>query len=442
MTRTGRPSRPGRVAGWIRVGVVTAAALVLAAVPAGATVAAGPAPEPPPVRVGPPAGRAPGPAPGLRSPPRCTPPAADAPADGVDAGAARVQLPDLHRLATGKGLLIAVVDTGVSPHPLFGNRLRGGGDFLTGGDGLDDCDGHGTAVAGLLAATGVGIAPAAEVLSIRQSSPSFDVPAAGGGRRPAGDLGTLSEAIVLAVRAGADVVNVSEAVCLPPGVAAEQGAGLHAALRFAVESDVVVVAAAGNVGSGGCANQGNGQVSLPGWFDGELLTVAAAGPDDAPAAFTVPGPWVDVGAPGTGLRSLAVGGGTTTSGTDGTSFAVPWVSGLAALVRERFPDLTAREVADRILATARRPAGGENDVLGHGVIDPIGALTAVPDVLTPAPDGSVATATLPGTVARPPAPGTGWPVDLTAAGVLLLAGALAGRRLHRRPTRDGRTDRG
>ena len=53
------------------------------------------------------------------------------------------------------------------------------------------------------------------------------------------------------------------------------------------------------------------QVSLPGWYGDDILTVGAVGPDDAPAAFTVPGPWVDVAAPGTGLRSLAVGGGTT-----------------------------------------------------------------------------------------------------------------------------------
>ena len=82
-----------------------------------------------------------------------------------------------------------------------------------------------------------------------------------------------------------------------------------------------------------------GQVALPGWFGDDLLTVGAVGPDDRPAAFTVPGPWVDVAAPGTGVRSLSVDGGTGAP-LDGTSFAAPYVAGLAALIRERRPDLT------------------------------------------------------------------------------------------------------
>ena len=116
-------------------------------------------------------------------------------------------------------MLIAVIDTGVFPHRLLGSRLRGGGDYLTGGDGLDDCDGHGTAVAGLLAAaaepsgrgsTPIGIAPGARLLAIRQSSSSFEVSDPDGTTRPAGDTRTLAEAVVLAVRGGADVINISE----------------------------------------------------------------------------------------------------------------------------------------------------------------------------------------------------------------------------------------
>jgi membrane-anchored mycosin MYCP len=406
-------------------------------------------PSPPPVRVAPPQGRRPGPAAGLRAPQRCTAARADAPDVPSDAGspAARLRLAEVQQLATGRGQVIAVIDTGVAPHPLLGSRLRGGADYLTGGDGLDDCDGHGTAVAGLLAAapvrgdrssTPIGIAPQARLLAIRQSSPSFDVPAPDGGRRPAGDTGTLAEAVVLAVRSGADVVNISEAVCLPADRAATAGAQLQAALRVAAAADVVVVAAAGNVGSGSCAADGQGQVVLPGWFDRDVLTVGAVGPDDAPAPFTVPGPWVDVAAPGTGLRSLAVGGGTT-GGLDGTSFAAPWVAGLAALVRERFPELTAAEVVDRILATARRAPGGAG-ALGYGVVDPVAALTALPVRLTPAPERAASAAAvaaeLPGTRPAPgPPPGPGRPLDLLATAALLTAAALTVAVLRRRPGR-------
>ena len=140
------------------------------------------------------------------------------------------------------------------------------GDYLTGGTGLADCDGHGTAVAGILAASAVGrddggvegMAPAAEVLAIRQSSPSFAVPGPDGTPRTAGDVRTLAEAIVLAVRSGATVINISEAVCLRARQAASQGAQVQAALRLAAGSDVVVVAAAGNAGVGSCATAGRG----------------------------------------------------------------------------------------------------------------------------------------------------------------------------------------
>jgi membrane-anchored mycosin MYCP len=431
-----------------RVTAVTAPASVAQFIAPGPTGEPAP-PGPPLVRVAPPRGLPPGPAPGIRPAARCAPPRADAP--GVPSGpgsvSARLRLADVQQLATGRGQVIAVIDTGIAPHPLLGSRLRGGGDYLTGGDGLDDCDGHGTAVAGLLAAgpvrgersaTPVGMAPQAQLLAIRQSSPSFDVPAPDGGRRSAGDTATLAEAVVLAVRSGADVVNISEAVCLPAARGAAAGAPLQAALRAAAAADVVVVAAAGNVGSGSCTADGQGQVALPGWYDADVLTVGAVGPDDAPAPFTMPGPWVDVAAPGTGLRSLAVGGGTT-GDLDGTSFAAPWVAGLAALICERFPELTAAEVVNRILATARR-APADGGAVGHGVVDPVAALTALPARLNPGPEelanAAAQVAELPGTrPAAAPAPAPDRPLDLLAAAALLAAAGVSIAVLRRRPRR-------
>jgi membrane-anchored mycosin MYCP len=356
-----------------------------------------------------------------------------------------MQLAAVHRLATGAGQVVAVIDTGVAAHPRLGSRLRGGGDFLTGSDGRVDCDGHGTAVAGIIAASvggrdggGVdGIAPDATILAIRQSSPSFQVPDGDGGLRPAGDVHTLAEAIVLAVRSGATVINISEAVCLPAEQAGVQGASIQAALRLAARSDVVVVAAAGNAGVGSCASAGQeppDQVALPAWYGDDILAVGAVGPDDAPAEFTVPGPWVDVAAPGTGLRSLAVGGGTTGTGVDGTSFAAPWVSGLAALLRERFPKLTTAQVVDRILATARRPSGGQSALLGRGVIDPVAALTAVPDVLSPDPPAHEVRVALPGTAPHPTTSSDDIPIG-QAAGALIAAVSTAAWLLRRRPAR-------
>ena len=433
-------------------GVVPAAASVTPGGPQAALPAVSPAddptpiagPQPPPLQATAPSGTRPGAAPGLRAPDRCAPPAADTTPTSAASGAERLQLTAAHRLATGAGQVVAVIDTGVSPHPRLGSRLRGGGDYLTGGSGLADCDGHGTAVAGIIAASAVGrgdggvegIAPAAQVLAIRQSSPSFEVAGPDGTPRAAGDVRTLAEAIVLAVRSGATVINISEAVCLRARQAATQGAQVQAALRLAARSDVVVVAAAGNVGVGSCAPAGQepaDQVALPGWYGDDILTVGAVGPDDAPAAFTVPGPWVDVAAPGSGLRSLAVGGGTTGDDLDGTSFAAPWVAGLAALLRERFPRLTAAQVVDRIVATARRPAGGRSALqVGRGVVDPLAALTAVPDVLPPDPPRA-ASAPLAGTTARKEVPPDSPVVPLAGAVVVVACLVAAASRLRRPP---------
>jgi membrane-anchored mycosin MYCP len=353
----------------------------------------------------------PGPEPGLRQVVECVAPG------GVGRGGG-LAVAQAHALADGSGVRVAVIDTGVAPHPRL-PTLTGGGDYLTGGEGLTDCDGHGTAVAGILAAVPdpaddvVGVAPGVEVLSIRQASPSFTVPVAGG-TRPAGDTATLAAAIGRAVRLGASVVTISEAVCLDPARAAAVGRPLAAALQAAADADVLVVAAAGNVGSGDCTG-GPGEVPLPAGAGGPptprtapngtadagivgtgrpgaladgVLVVGATAPDDSPAPFTLRGPWVDLAARGTALRSLAAGGGLTEPTLQGTSLAVPIVAGTAALVRQRFSTLTAAEVADRLVATARIQAAGA-DAVGAGVVDPLAALTALP---------------LPGSPADPDAP--------------------------------------
>lgn len=368
--------------------------------------------------------------PGIRQVSECAGPGGT----GLGGGLA---LAEAHTLADGAGIRVAVIDTGVAPHPRL-PRLRGGGDYLTGGDGLQDCDGHGTAVAGVLAAAPGpddevrGVAPGVEVIAIRQASPSFTV---AGGTRPAGDTATLAEALERAVWLGASVVTVSEAVCVDPARAALVGRPLAAALRTALAADVLVVAAAGNVGSGSCTGAA-GEVPLPaaaGYVPGSapladgVLAVGATTPDDAPAPFTVRGPWVDLPARGTDLRSLAPGGGLTGPTLAGTSLAVPIVAGTAALVRQRFPELSAVEVAARLAATARRPAAGP-DAVGAGAVDPLAALTGLP-LPRSAADPREATAREPATPRPPTFPA--W-VPLTALAVLSLlvaaSPALARRR--------------
>jgi membrane-anchored mycosin MYCP len=325
-------------------------------------------------------------------------------------GQRRLRFPDLRKFATGAGQVVAVIDTGVTAHSRLAGRLRDGGDYVQGRNALDDCDGHGTLVAGIIAAaddpsTGfTGIAPDAQILSIRQSTrvlevryfderQGHDVQAT-----EVGNTTSLALAVVHAVAQGATVINISEAACFPAAVnqVNPPDLQLQAAVHYAADQNVVVVAAAGNADRTSRCNPPNEPgrtvqtVASPAWFDDDVLAVGAIREDGEPAAFTLSGPWVDVAAPGTEVVSLdpvrdsnrLTNFTVTAQGQvpiQGTSFATPYVAGLAALVRQRFPDLTARQVMERIKRTAMQAPGrdGHQDTLGHGMIDPVAALTDV-----------------------------------------------------------------
>lgn len=309
-----------------------------------------------------------------------------------------VNLDAVWPLSRGEGQKIAVIDTGVARHRLL-PRLIGGGDYVSHGDGTADCDGHGTIVAGIAAAAPSagfsGVAPDAAILSIRQSSNKF---AADGEATGVGDVETLAMAVRTAADLGATVINISSPACVPATEAPDDRA-LGAALSYAVDvRNVVVVVAAGNVGAG-CTQQ-DGPVGLPGepdwnsvrsvsspaWYDDLVLCVGSVGSSGATSVFSLAGPWVDVAAPGENLVSLHPDGEQLirTVGREapisGTSYAAPVVAGIAALVRARLPQLSAREVMRRIEDTARTPADGWNPYVGHGVVD---ALAAVSDSTTP-----------------------------------------------------------
>src|SRR6266498_3000765 len=272
---------------------------------------------------------------------------------------------ELPNFATGKGQKVAVIDTGGLNHDYLAGRLTGGGDYVVrGGDGLEDCDGHGTAVAGIIAAAPTdpdigfrGIAPAAEIVSIRHTSANYQFKdPATGGTSSAGNLITLAKAIMRAADTpGVRVMNISINNCRAASDPINKvETDLEAALRYAVEQrDVVVVASAGNFPEVSCSEQ-NGpdpqhptRLVFPNWFADYVLSVAAVTPKGELAPFSIEGPWVSVAAPGTDITSLNPADPHTlanqTFGKDGkpaplqgTSFAAPYVAGLAALVRDRF----------------------------------------------------------------------------------------------------------
>ncbi|MGV9798711.1 type VII secretion-associated serine protease mycosin [Mycobacterium sp. NPDC003449] len=361
----------------------------------------------------------------------------------------------------GQGQTVAVIDTGVQPGPRLPN-VDGGGDFIESTDGLTDCDGHGTSVAGLIAGQPgpdgfSGVAPAARLISIRQNSPRFAprTPAADAAEaRAAADVGNLARAVVRAADMGARIINISVVTCLPADKSVDQ-AGLGAALRYAaVEKDAVIVAAAGNTSGGvttgsSCESNplsgspidsrnwgGVTSVSIPSWWQPYVLSVGSLNSAGQPSGFTMAGPWVGISAPGENIASLsnAPGGGLSNAApTDqdklvplsGTSYAAAYVSGVAALVRSKFPDLTARQVVHRLTTTAQGAARSPSNVIGAGGVDPVAALTW--DVTDIPLDGPAAPEGKPIAAPPEPAPRDNTPriIAFAGAGALTLVAAAA-----------------
>jgi membrane-anchored mycosin MYCP len=286
------------------------------------------------------------------------------------------------QLSRGTGQRVAVIDTGISRHLRLPDVVPGG-DYVSTGDGTQDCDAHGTLVAGIIAAAAAsktdgfsGIAPEATLISIRQSSAKY-APTSDRSHAGVGDVDTLAKAVRTAADLGASVINISSVACAPAASALDDRT-LGAALAYAVDvKNAVVVAAAGNAGGAGqCPPQradANWQTITvavsPAWYDDYVLTVGSVNVRGVPSAFTLAGPWVDVAAPGEAVASLAP------EPVSGTSYAAPVVSGLAALIRARFPAMTARQVMRRIETTAHHPPSGWDPVVGNGTVDPLAAVS-------------------------------------------------------------------
>lgn len=293
----------------------------------------------------------------------------------------RVLLDEVWQKSTGKGVTVAVIDSGVDDdNPQLGPALTAGGkDFFNAkGDGTDDTNGHGTMAAGIIAAqpgeqlvpavdTGfVGVAPDARILPIRQN---------GGDEATKGTEDTLADAVNYAVARGAQIINISQDTV---GGRAP-GSKLRLAIRRAVvDAGVVVVAAAGN--SGDKENLDSWPAAYPG-----VLAVGASDRNNERAPFSQNKPYVGVLAPGVDMWSTVPKGGHCRG--DGTSFATPYVAGVAALILSVHPDYTPAQVVTLIEQSAQRSAPGHVDGVGWGVVDPLRALSTktVPG-RTPVPD--------------------------------------------------------
>ncbi|MFF5206863.1 S8 family serine peptidase [Streptosporangium sp. NPDC000396] len=280
------------------------------------------------------------------------------------------------RTSTGKGVTVAVLDSGVDPdHSDLVGSVTEGRDFTAGANppGVAPLRLHGTYMASLIAGHGhgpggadgvIGVAPKARVLSVRvileDEEPGFR------------EFNTaerfenvVARGIRYAVDHGADVINMS----ISKELATKEE---RAAIHYAISRGVVLVAAAGNEGAGKPDSTGYAPYSYPASFPG-VVSVAAADRRLRRASFSNWNPSVLVAAPGVDI--LGAGPGDEYWVGRGTSQATALVSGVAALIKAKYPKMSPALVVQALSAGAtRRPAGGYNTGMGFGVVNASRAL--------------------------------------------------------------------
>ncbi|MGH3730785.1 MAG: type VII secretion-associated serine protease mycosin [Micromonosporaceae bacterium] len=271
-----------------------------------------------------------------------------------------LDIAEAHKITRGEGVTVAVLDSGVDyGHPDLKGALLKGKTYAGGrGDGWEDSNGHGTAMASLIAGRGhgpgnrdgvLGIAPSANILPVRTGS---------------GDLDTsrgFEQGIEWAADHDADIISVSLAMV--------DITDIQESVTYALDKGAVVVAGVGNT------SQGHEEVMAPAVYPG-VVAVSGTDQDGNFAEESVSGSQVVMSAPGTDIMA---GGsddrGRYAAGT-GTSNSTALVAGAAALVKAKYPDLDAANVINRLIRTAddRGPEGRDSQY-GFGIVDPVAALT-------------------------------------------------------------------
>ncbi|MCL6733002.1 type VII secretion-associated serine protease mycosin [Streptomyces neyagawaensis] len=265
------------------------------------------------------------------------------------------------QISTGKGITVAVIDTGVDPdNPDLRGRVLDGKDFAPSsraGDEHTDYDGHGTGMAGLIAGTGAleggngafGLAPSADILPVRMPDADdvspFEVSA------------YFSKGIRYAVDSKAQIINVS----MSGGISSPE---LIETVRYAVDKGSLVFASMGNDAE--TTRSVNPLAATPG-----VVAVGAVGRDLRRAPMSQYGPEVDISAPGVDMVH-ACGGKTGLCKTSGTSDATAIASASAALIWSKHPNWTNNQVLRVMLNTIGAPTDGakRNDSIGYGIVRP------------------------------------------------------------------------
>jgi thermitase len=277
-----------------------------------------------------------------------------------------VNLPEAWSVSAGDPeVVVAVVDSGIrSDHPDLANQVMTGKNYVPGYDETDTMDliGHGTGIAGVIAAAGnngIGIAGASmnvQLLPLRVGVSEEGVP-----------VSRIALAVEEAVNMGADIINLSLG-------SPTQSARLEQALSYAEADDVIVVAAAGN---------DSNQVSFPGSSPSTIAVGATSLDGTRLAEFSSRLSVTDLVAPGIGIWTTTYDGSTDTVGyapLSGTSYSTPIVTGTAALIRSVNPDLDVHQVRALLNETAQMTFAEGTAGTGAGLLD---ANAAVREALMP-----------------------------------------------------------
>lgn len=293
-----------------------------------------------------------------------------------------IDAPQAWTVTTGRPeTVVAVIDSGIDlSHPDLVGRIwvnpgeipnngqdddrngyaddYNGWNFYARNNDVRDLDGHGTHVAGTIAATAnnrtgiAGVAPGVRVMPLKFFGPSND-----------GAISDAVAAIYYAVDKGAKVINASWG-------GAGYSRSLEDAIAYANSQGVVFVTAAGNASS----NNDLRPTYPPSLALPNVVSVAAIDRDGNLASFSNYGVrTVDVAAPGVSILSTVPGGRYETY--TGTSMATPHVSGVVALLASRSPELSAAELVERVRASAKPLPGLNGKVISGGIVDADGALT-------------------------------------------------------------------
>ena len=238
--------------------------------------------------------------------------------------------------STGAGVTAYVIDTGIRlSHTDFGGRAVSGYDAVDGGS-ADDCNGHGTHVAGTVGGSSYGVAKGVSLVAVRV-------------------LDCNGSGTTAGVIAGIDWVTANHAAGAPAVANMSLGGGISTALDNAVSRSitdgVTYAVAAGNGNSVGTPQ--DACASSPARV-GAALTVGATDDRDAPASFSNYGRCLDLFAPGVGITSAWSTGDTATTTISGTSMATPHVAGVAALYLQRNPSALPSKVTSAIKALATK----------------------------------------------------------------------------------------